>query len=201
MEPSICIMPCPCIAEYFLYSKLQLFVCDFTKQHHESLQLALLKCDSLVYYITFFLEVLYRAILIGVSTVSWQGHKICCLSKWSRPAMEPTQPLIQWVPRFFPRLKCPGCDVDHSPLSNAEVKNEWRYTSSPPICFRDMDMDIPVTFSTVSLFRVEVSASPLSLLSFSFHIFGLVVGLEIYLHAIASELCQYSKINSRGNFV
>jgi hypothetical protein len=33
----------------------------------------------------------------------------------------------------FPRVKPQGCEADHSPLSNAEVKNAWKYTSTPPI--------------------------------------------------------------------
>jgi hypothetical protein len=27
----------------------------------------------------------------------------------------------------------PGCEADHSPPSNAEVKNAWGYTSTPPV--------------------------------------------------------------------
>jgi len=27
-----------------------------------------------------------------------------------------------------------GFDDDHSPASSAEVKNEWSYTSTPPMC-------------------------------------------------------------------
>jgi hypothetical protein len=42
----------------------------------------------------------------------------------SRPALGPTQPPIQWVPRaLFLRVKRPGREADHSPSSNAEVKN------------------------------------------------------------------------------
>jgi hypothetical protein len=33
----------------------------------------------------------------------------------------------------------PGCQVDHSPLSSADVKNEWSYTHTPPLCPHDMD--------------------------------------------------------------
>jgi hypothetical protein len=32
----------------------------------------------------------------------------------------------------FPEVKRPGCEVDHSPPSSAEVKNGWRCTSTPP---------------------------------------------------------------------
>jgi hypothetical protein len=34
----------------------------------------------------------------------------------SRPALEPTQPPIQWVPGQFLRLKLPGRDAGHSHL-------------------------------------------------------------------------------------
>ena len=34
-----------------------------------------------------------------------------------------------------------GGDVEHSPLSSAEVKNEWSYTSAPPICLNGSDKD------------------------------------------------------------
>jgi hypothetical protein len=33
----------------------------------------------------------------------------------------------------FPGSKAPGREPDHSPPSNAEVKNAWNYTSTPPI--------------------------------------------------------------------
>jgi hypothetical protein len=32
----------------------------------------------------------------------------------------------------FPRVKRPGCEADHSPPTNAEVKKTWTYTSTPP---------------------------------------------------------------------
>jgi hypothetical protein len=46
----------------------------------------------------------------------------------------------------LPQDSCPGVrrsqrDVEHSHRSDAQVKNEWSYTSSPPICLRDVDTD------------------------------------------------------------
>ena len=38
-------------------------------------------------------------------------------------------------------IKRPGSDVDTSPPSSAEVKNEWIYTSSPPVCLYCLDRD------------------------------------------------------------
>jgi hypothetical protein len=54
----------------------------------------------------------------------------------SRTALEPTQPPIQQV-LGDPSLgvKWPGREVDHSPPSSAEVKNEWSCTSTPPYAF------------------------------------------------------------------
>jgi hypothetical protein len=36
---------------------------------------------------------------------------------------------------FFSGVKWLGCEVNHSPQSSAKVKNEYSYTSTPPICF------------------------------------------------------------------
>jgi hypothetical protein len=52
----------------------------------------------------------------------------------SRTALGLTQPPIQWVPGALSlRVKRPGRESDHSPLSSAEIKNAWRNTSTPPI--------------------------------------------------------------------
>ena len=50
-----------------------------------------------------------------------------------RVATGPNRPPIQCVPGSFPAAKWLGCDVDHSPPPSAEVKNEWIYTSLPPL--------------------------------------------------------------------
>jgi len=45
----------------------------------------------------------------------------------------PTQPHIQWVlGTVFPGIKRPVREADKSPLSRAEVKKAWCYTSLPP---------------------------------------------------------------------
>jgi hypothetical protein len=50
----------------------------------------------------------------------------------SRPALGPTQPPNQWVPRALtPRVKRLLREADHSPPSTAEVKNVWGYTPTP----------------------------------------------------------------------
>jgi hypothetical protein len=36
---------------------------------------------------------------------------------------------------FFPGLKRPGREDDHSPPTSVEVKNTWIYTSAPPYVF------------------------------------------------------------------
>jgi hypothetical protein len=61
---------------------------------------------------------------IGVR--SPEGQRIFPLTSVSRPALGPTQPPVQWVPRLLsPGVKArPGRDADHSPPSSAEVENE-----------------------------------------------------------------------------
>jgi hypothetical protein len=41
---------------------------------------------------------------------------------------------------FFPGKERPGREADHSHPSSAEVKNEWRYNSSP-LCLHDLYRD------------------------------------------------------------
>jgi hypothetical protein len=51
----------------------------------------------------------------------------------SRPALESTQPPLQWVPEpYFPGVKRPGREADHSPSVSAEVKKTWINISIPP---------------------------------------------------------------------
>jgi hypothetical protein len=40
---------------------------------------------------------------------------------------------------YFPVVKRPGREVDHSRSSNAEFKNEWNSVFSPLICFLGTD--------------------------------------------------------------
>jgi len=40
-----------------------------------------------------------------------------------------------------PEVMRPGRDVDHSPPSSAKGNKEWRYTSTPPVCFHGMSRD------------------------------------------------------------
>ena len=58
----------------------------------------------------------------------------------SRPALVPTQPPIQWVPKLFPRGKAAGPwrGVDHPPHLSPRLKKEYNYTSTPPLGLRGL---------------------------------------------------------------
>jgi hypothetical protein len=55
----------------------------------------------------------------------------------SWPALGPTQPPTQWVPR----VKWQGRESNHSPPSRAKVKNAWDYTSTPQYLFMAWCLD------------------------------------------------------------
>jgi hypothetical protein len=66
------------------------------------------------------------------------GAKDFSRIKTYRLALGPTQPPVQWFPRVLPLgVKQPRREAVHSPLSSADVKNEWSYTSTPHGMDRD----------------------------------------------------------------
>jgi hypothetical protein len=78
-----------------------------------------------------------RAWTIGVlGSDSWQGLWIFLLTTVSGPALGPTQPPIQGVPKVISlEVERPGSEADHSPPSCAEVKNVWIYTPTSQYVF------------------------------------------------------------------
>jgi hypothetical protein len=65
---------------------------------------------------------------------SRRGLGIHHFSTASRPAVGRTQPPIQRIPgALSPVVKWPDREAVRSPLSGAEVKNAWYYTSTPAI--------------------------------------------------------------------
>jgi hypothetical protein len=57
-------------------------------------------------------------------------------SMYSRPALGPNQPCIQWVLGALSLgVKRPGCEADRWPPTSAKVMKIWFYTSTPPYVF------------------------------------------------------------------
>jgi hypothetical protein len=64
----------------------------------------------------------------------WQRVGIFLFATAFRPALGPTQPPIQWVPRALSLgVKRQERETDDSSPSSAYVKNAWSYTSTFPI--------------------------------------------------------------------
>lgn len=53
----------------------------------------------------------------------------------------PTQPPVHWVSGSLNRLEPPGCEVDCSQPSSAEVMIEWNYIFTPSVYFHGVDRD------------------------------------------------------------
>jgi hypothetical protein len=65
---------------------------------------------------------------------------------------------------FVPGVKWPWLNVDHSLPSGAEVRNDWRYTSPPPIRLDGVDRDNFASYLTAERFnRVLLTADSTSL--------------------------------------
>jgi hypothetical protein len=62
-----------------------------------------------------------------------RSKKFCLVH--NRPFLLWGPPSLILIPGFLPGLKRPGRETDHSPASNAEVKNEWNYTAASLLGF------------------------------------------------------------------
>jgi hypothetical protein len=70
---------------------------------------------------------------------SWQRLEIFFFTTVSRMALGPTQHPTQWVQGAVSLgVKQPGCKADHSPPSNAKVKECVELYLHFPICFQGM---------------------------------------------------------------
>jgi len=69
--------------------------------------------------------------LDGKRFVTRQWQKNFLFSKTTRPALKTIPSTVLSIPGFFPHVKRPGRDADHSPPHNAEFKNEYSYPSAP----------------------------------------------------------------------
>jgi hypothetical protein len=67
---------------------------------------------------------------------------IYLFSESSKPALETSQRTVQWATRTLSfRVKRPGREVDHSPSTRVEVKNERNYTHLPIHAFMEYYRD------------------------------------------------------------
>ena len=71
-----------------------------------------------------------------------QGQKIFLLYEAFIPPLGPTKSSSHWLIGVISSgSKRPGREVYHSPLTSTKVKNEWSYTSTPPLCLYCVDSD------------------------------------------------------------
>ena len=83
---------------------------------------------------------LYQILLISVcAEESWlhshNRQQIFLFSKPSLLALGPAYTLVQWIKGVFPGLKAAGTWSLPFTQYIADVKNEWRYNSTPPYAF------------------------------------------------------------------
>jgi len=83
--------------------------------------------------------------------VPTQRHEILSSPKLTRPALGPAEFSIQGYRGSFPGSKRPGREVDHTPPSSSECKNEWIYTSTTTVILHGVERD-KFTFTLLLFF-------------------------------------------------
>jgi hypothetical protein len=94
--------------------------------------------ESLWHVLSYQFRLQSRNSSVSIVTGLWAGRSgfdsrhglgIFSLRYRAKAILGLTQPPIEWIPG----IKRPGRQTDHSLPSRADVKNAWRYTSTPPI--------------------------------------------------------------------
>lgn len=80
---------------------------------------------------------------------------------------------------FFLGLKRPGCDVDHSSLPSAEVKDKWSYTSASHVCLHGVERDDFTIFCSLEYTQLA-----------EFQIYSAVNAFEIHSRGPSSNLSR-----------
>jgi len=76
-----------------------------------------------------------------------QGQEIFILRKYLDWAWELLNLLLNGYWGSCTGIKRLGRDADHSPSFSAEVKNEWSYTSTSPVCLHGVDRNTFTLFT------------------------------------------------------
>jgi hypothetical protein len=107
------------------------------------------------HFITSTLYLWSRGTSVGIATRLWaeilgfdsrQGQNIFLFSTATRPALEPTQPPIRCVlAAVSPGVTRQGREADHSPPSNAEVKNGGA-TPPFPLCLHGIVLNYKIKY-------------------------------------------------------
>jgi len=94
---------------------------------------------------------------------SWAGQEIFLISKAFRLALGPTLFPIQWVLRVL-SLQWLGCEGDHWPLSNVEVKKRVKLCPASPCAFTDKlgQLFLFPDFTFTLLYFMDVNGQQLS---------------------------------------
>ena len=121
--------------------------------------------DDVTSYTASILYAGHAASLLGQILIRNDGNylpvdfNILLLSETSRLTPKPTQPHTQRYQTTFSGVKRRKHD-NLSPLSNADVKNEWSYSFTPPVRLHGMDGKLPFLYNFPTTFRKL--ASPLA---------------------------------------
>jgi hypothetical protein len=104
-----------------------------------------------------------------------------------REILGPNQPVIQRGPGYFPGVKRPGREADHSSPPSAEVKNEWSYPSAPLIYLRGTARD----FLSLPHYCTADNAN---LLAF-------VTEIQLFMNLFYEYLYDHVKIRTGDDFI
>jgi hypothetical protein len=86
-----------------------------------------------------------RSNVVGLATRIWAGRSGVrfpfLLSKHPDRLWGLHSLLFSTYLGYFPGVERPRCEVNHSPPSNAEVKNVWSYAYAPSICHHGVEKE------------------------------------------------------------